>query len=77
MHNPGRDPLCVGEAVHAFANYGELIAAHSCNDVTGPDEGAQTTRDLYEHRVAGRMSPGVVDGLEAIEIHVQHGNHRF
>ena len=46
----------------------ELVAAQPGRRVTGPDELAQTTRDLDEEAVARRVAQPVVDELEVVDV---------
>ena len=47
----------------------ELVAAHSCHRVAGPDDRLEAPRDRPQHVVARLVTPDVVDALEAVQIH--------
>ena len=47
----------------------ELVAGVADADVVGPDGRAQHPRDLAQRAVADVVAVGVVDLLEAVEVH--------
>jgi len=57
---------------HVRGQRHELVTAHACNDITGPDQSAQPLGDLTKDRVARFVAIEVVDRLEPIEIDEQH-----
>ena len=52
----------------------ELVAAEAGAGVGGPQARLQPFADLAEQEIAGRMTERVVDRLEVVEIHEQHGD---
>lgn len=50
----------------------ELLAAPAHDHVRIAAGPAQQFAELVQHRVAGRMSMGIVDGLEVVDIDQQH-----
>ncbi len=50
---------------------GEFVAAHASNGVALPHATLQPRRDLLEQFVPDRVSEGVVDGLEVVEIEIE------
>src|SRR6202045_4321743 len=50
----------------------ELVATRSRHGVADAQGFCQTPAELLEKSVAGRMSQGVVDGLEAIDVEKHH-----
>jgi hypothetical protein len=46
----------------------ELVPAKAAEDVRGPQVGGEGDRDPAQQGVAGRMTLGVVDGLEVVEV---------
>ena len=59
----------VGVARH----HHELVAAQARQEVGAPRRLRQTRADLADQFVAGVMAVAVVDVLEAVEVHEQHG----
>src|SRR3954452_2777428 len=53
----------------------ELLVAPARRDVLLAQAGGEAPRDLAQHRVAGGVAVGVVDGLEAVDVD-QHGRQR-
>ena len=63
------------EAVDAFAQHDELVAAQTGDRIGftyGPSDPAGR---LYENLVTDRVAQRVVDRFEPIEVDVQHGGH--
>ena len=52
---------------------GELVAAEAGGGVARADAGVQALGDLQQHRVAGGVAEAVVDRLEVVEVHEDHG----
>ncbi|HEY3726388.1 MAG TPA: hypothetical protein VGL51_04385 [Solirubrobacteraceae bacterium] len=52
---------------------GELVAAQAGDRVRGPDGTTKPDSDLGQQLVAGGVAEGVVDLLEAVEVHQHHG----
>jgi hypothetical protein len=46
----------------------ELLATPPTRDVAGPQFGAQAVGECAQHQVAGRMTVGVVDVLEVVDV---------
>ncbi len=51
----------------------ELVAAQARHCIARPDHAAEALRDHAEQRVAGRVTVGVVHGLEPVQVARQHG----
>lgn len=51
----------------------EFVAANPRHGIAGAQAGTQAVGDLAEERVADSMAQCIIDGLEAVEIHQQHG----
>src|SRR3569832_1685305 len=64
----GRGLLAVAELTHQD---GEVIAAHARDAVDLAHAAAQTLRHVHDERIAGLMAHGLVDVLEAIDVHEQ------
>ena len=62
----------VGGAHDRGLNDGELVAPKPGNDVARPHHGAQASGNDVEQFVAGRMTKGVVDILELVEIEIEN-----
>ena len=60
--------LLGGAAAHQNA---ELVAAQARDGVGGAHMGLQQSGDVAQQPVAGRMSAGIVDDFELIQVHVQ------
>jgi hypothetical protein len=63
----------VGRSI-AQEEHAELVPAQSVDSQTVALEGAQTARDSDEKSVSDRVSQGVVDGFEAIEVDGKKGD---
>jgi hypothetical protein len=50
----------------------ELVATEARDCVTRAYAGAEARSDLHKYRVAGLVAEGVVDRLEAVQVHEQH-----
>jgi hypothetical protein len=66
------DRLCRG---HVGQQHRELVAAEACDGVSVADDRAQTLADALDHDIAVEVAERVVDLLEAIEVHHEHGDH--
>ena len=66
-HGDGR--VCVGVA----DEYRELVAAEPGGEILGADRAGEPVRELREQLVAGAVTPGVVDRLEAVEVEIEDG----
>ena len=66
-HGDGR--LRVGVA----NEYRELVAAEPGGEILGADRAGEPVRELREQLVAGAVTPGVVDGLEPVEVEIEDG----
>ena len=58
----------VSDVGNARAQHRELVAAYSCGGVTWTNRGENPPCHRREHLVALSMTPGVVDGLEAVDV---------
>src|SRR6476620_1528749 len=58
-----------------FTENDELVAAQTGNGVGVSNGSLDSSGDLHEDGVALGVSEGVVDGLESIEIDIQHAAH--
>ena len=59
---------CCGSTSRVRKQYGELFAAVTRDHVRRSHAARQSRRDFDEHAVARRVTEGVVDVLEAIEV---------
>ena len=62
-----RDDLA-RRSVGGLEQHGELVAAEPRRGVAGAHRPLDAARDLGEHLVADRMTEGVVDRLEVVEV---------
>jgi hypothetical protein len=62
--------LPVGQVL---AQHDELVASEPGDGVLRADSGRQPLGDGAEHLVAHGVPPGVVDGFEAVEVDIEHG----
>jgi hypothetical protein len=60
----------------AWQKSNEFLAAHAADDVGGAERLARDLGKVLQHRIAGRMSAFVVDGLEVIEVEGEHADGR-
>ena len=60
------------EAFEAGEHQGELVTAEPGHGVALADARDDALRDLLEDPVAHRVAQGVVDELEAVDVHEQH-----
>jgi len=74
-HDRRPDPTCdVVDQVRrgdSVTEHDELVAAHTADDVAGPDLGVDAVRDVDQGAVAGVVAVLIVDVLEAVEVAVQ------
>ena len=56
--------------------HGELVAAHARQRIAGADAALQPAGDAHQQLVAGLVPQAVVDGLEAVEVQIQHRERR-
>ena len=73
---PGADLRLGGAAAHdgeelVAADAGEQRLRHPAGLLLGAEEGAEAGRDDAQEIVAGLVAEGVVDALEAVEVHEQ------
>ena len=61
---PVRSPFQIVDVVDLRDHDGELVAAQTRHQIGGPDTSAQASGDFLEQQITGRMTIGVVDGLE-------------
>ena len=54
-------------------DYGELVSAEPRDRVPGPEALTQPVGDRDEQTVTGLVTEAVVDRLEVVEVHIQHG----
>ena len=57
-----------------LADDDELVAAEPRDSVTGADRASDPVRDLAQQRIAGGVTPGVVDQLEVVEVDEHHSD---
>ena len=55
----------------------EFVTAHPAGDVAGADGVTEAARHFHQHLVTGLVAEGVVDGLVAVQVDVEHGHRRF
>ncbi len=60
-------------AVQAGEQHGELVTAEPAGGVTGAQQRGDALRDRDQDGVAGGVPELVVDGLEVVEVEVEHG----
>ena len=68
--------LCCFRAIAARKQDQELLAAIAAHGVIGPDVGLHSSCNFPEHGVSGKMSVGVIDGLEVIQVRNQYAQGR-
>ncbi len=71
-HHAGRDAAGGGGVAHLGEEDGELVAAEPCHQVRLADALLQRCGDLLQQGVAGVVAQGVVDGLEAVQVDIEH-----
>ena len=64
----------LGLVAQLAAQHAELVAAESGRQVAGSQHPLDAAGDLGQHVVAGPVPVVVVDGLEAVEVEVEHGH---
>ncbi len=72
---PGGESLGVGVPVDARKDH-ELVPAPASDDVRVPHGRSQHRGELLEHPVTAEMTPGVVHGLEIVQIDEEEGEAR-
>ncbi len=60
-------------AAHVLEQDGELVAAEARRGVARADAVVEALGDLQQHGVAGGVAEAVVDRLEVVEVHEDHG----
>ena len=65
----GSEPFLV-----ALDQHGELVAAEPAHRVLRPQTGAEPVGHRHQHLVAGRVPEAVVDRLEVVHVHEEHGD---
>ena len=59
--------------VSAADEHRELVAAEPGGEILGANRAGEPLRERREQLVAGAVAPGVVDGLEAVEVEIEDG----
>ena len=73
LFNPTRQPI-ESRSIDARTDNREFIPAEPRDGVRRPGQFTQPASDGEQHLVAGVVAVGVVDGLEPVEIDVQHAD---
>src|SRR4051794_16183824 len=81
MRNGESNAVCIRSAsampppgVAVAGQDDELVPAEPADDVVSAGAGAESGGDVAQQLVAHLVAQGVVDGLEAVEVHEQHGD---
>src|SRR3954452_454770 len=61
-------------ALEVLTEDDELVAAEAGDRVRGPQRVLEAPGDVAQEAVAGGVAERVVDELEAVEVHEQHGD---
>jgi hypothetical protein len=72
--DPSREGAGVLWGLEGRLDHGELVPAKPSNNIGVPTAGLETFRYLLEEGVSGRMTKGVIDALEAIQVQAQHSD---
>ena len=70
-----RDLVGVSFTGHTVEQNGELVAPESSDHVLSAQEALEPPGDLLQQLVPDQVAQTVIDDLEPIEVHEEHGEH--
>ena len=73
VHDPGRQRGRFGTRAHVALEDGEFVSPEAGHRIGLTHETAQANADLLQELVAERMSEGIVDVLEVVEVQAKDG----